>query len=150
MRFRAIEDHRGCWPVSVMCRVFRVSVAGYCTWRARPESERAAENKGLLEDIRKVHAASQGRYGSPRGHAALRARGRSAGRGRIERLMRRHGVRGLLARPRRVCATNSRHAFPVAPNLLEAALGGSPGGKDGEAVHGSSRPASRTRLGLPI
>ena len=127
MRFRAIEDHRGCWPVSVMCRVFRVSVAkpqvcavaGYCAWRARPESERAAENKVLLEDIREVHAASQGRYGSPRVHAALRARGRSAGRGRIERLMRVHGVRGLVAQPRRVCTTNSRHAFPVAPNLLD-------------------------------
>lgn len=119
MRFRAIEDHRGCWPVSVMCRVFRVSVAGYYAWRARPESERAAENKVLLEDIREVHAASQGRYGSPRVHAALRARGRSAGRGRIERLMRVHGVRGLVARSRRVCTTNSRHAFPVAPNLLD-------------------------------
>ena len=33
--------------------------------------------------------------------------------------MRVHGVRGLVARPRRVCTTNSRHAFPVAPNLLD-------------------------------
>ncbi len=32
--------------------------------------------------------------------------------------MRRHGVRGLIARPRRVQTTDSRHAFPVAPNLL--------------------------------
>lgn len=32
--------------------------------------------------------------------------------------MRAHGVRGLLARPWRVRATNSRHAVPVAPDLL--------------------------------
>ena len=32
--------------------------------------------------------------------------------------MRRHGVRGLVAQRRRVQTTDSRHAFPVAPNLL--------------------------------
>lgn len=119
MRFRVIDEHRGCWPVSAMCRVFRVSVAGYYAWRARPDSKRAGENRALLDDIRAVHAASQGRYGSPRVHAALRARGQPVGRSRVERLMRIHGVRGLVAQPRRVCTTNSRHAFPVAPNLLD-------------------------------
>ena len=119
MRFGIIEDHRGCWPVSLMCRVFRVSMAGYHAWRKRPESRRATENKALLDDIRQVHAASQGRYGSPRVHAALRARGRQAGRGRIERLMRRHSVRGLVAPRRRVQTTDSRHTFPVAANLLD-------------------------------
>ncbi len=90
MRFRAIQDHRDCWPVSLMCRVFQVSEAGYYAWRARPESKRTAESRVVLDDIRAVHAASQGRYGSPRVHAALRAGGRKVGRGRIERLMRVH------------------------------------------------------------
>ena len=113
-----IENHRGRWPVPLMCRVFRVSVAGCYAWRKRPESRRAAENRALLDDIRRVHADSGGRYGSPRVHATLRAHGRTAGRGRVERLMRAHGVRGLVARPRRVRTTDSRHSFPVAPNLL--------------------------------
>ena len=33
--------------------------------------------------------------------------------------MRRHGIRAIMARPRRVRTTNSRHDFPIAPNLLE-------------------------------
>ncbi len=33
--------------------------------------------------------------------------------------MRRHGVRGLAAQQRRVQTTDSRHAFPAAPNLLD-------------------------------
>ena len=33
--------------------------------------------------------------------------------------MRRHGVRGLVTRRRRVQTTDSRHAFAVAPNLLD-------------------------------
>jgi len=33
--------------------------------------------------------------------------------------MRCHGVRALVARPRRVNTTDSRHPFPIAPNLLQ-------------------------------
>jgi putative transposase len=40
-------------------------------------------------------------------------------RGRVERLMRHHGIRAIMARPRRVRTTDSRHDFPIAPNLLE-------------------------------
>jgi transposase InsO family protein len=61
-----------------------------------------------------------GRYGSPRVHAELRAQGRGAGRGRIERLMCATTASGhIMARPRRVRTTDSRHDFPIAPNLLE-------------------------------
>jgi transposase InsO family protein len=38
---------------------------------------------------------------------------------RIERLMRHHGIRAIMARPRRVRTTDSRHDHPIAPNLLE-------------------------------
>jgi putative transposase len=119
MKFRMVEDCRDAWPVQELCRVLGVSTAGYYAWRSRPESKRAAANRTLLDDIRQVHANSGGRYGSPRVHAALRAGGRRVGRGRIERLMRHHGMRGLIAQRRRVQTTDSRHAFPVAPNLLD-------------------------------
>jgi putative transposase len=119
MRFAFVEDHRGIWPIPAMCRMLAVSTAGYYAWRSRRVSKRVAEDEALLGDIRRVHGASGGRYGSPRVHAALRADGRRVGRGRVERIMRRHGVHGLVARPRRVRTTDSRHAFPVAPNLLD-------------------------------
>jgi putative transposase len=119
MKFRVIEDCRDAWPVQALCRVLGVSTAGYYAWRSRPESKRAAADRALLADIRQAHADSGGRYGSPRVYAALRAHGRKAGRGRIERLMRRHGVRGLIAKRRSVQTTDSRHPFPIAPNLLD-------------------------------
>ncbi len=104
---------------STLCSVLQVSTAGYYAWRSRPEGKRAAENRALLDDIRQVHEASQGRYGSPRVHAALRAGGKKISRRRVERIMRHHGVRGLVAQRRRVQTTDSSHAFPVAPDLLE-------------------------------
>ena len=118
MRFRFIEDRRADYPVRVMCSVLGVSPAGYYAWRSRPESRQSAANRNLVDDIKRVHRDVCGRYGSPRIHVELKAQGRGAGRGRIERLMRRHGIRAIMARPRRVRTTDSRHDLPIAPNLL--------------------------------
>src|SRR5512144_2017096 len=118
MRFRFIEDHRDTWPVRVLCEALEVSASGYYAWRGRPESARSAANRALLTDIRRVHEQHRGRYGAPRIHAALRAEGRPLSRGRIERLMRRHGIRAMTHRRFRVVTTSSKHNLPIADNLL--------------------------------
>jgi transposase InsO family protein len=118
MTFGFVDEHRKIWPVRVMCAALDLSVSGYYAWRSRPESQRACNNKALLEDVRQIHAESSGTYGSPRVHAALRRRGRRVGRCRIERLMRRAGLRGLAALPRRTRTTDSRHDYPIAPNRV--------------------------------
>jgi putative transposase len=118
MKFGFVDEHRGLWPVRMICAAMGLSVSGYYAWRARTESRRAVANRALLEDIRRIHAESSGTYGSPRVHAALRHRGRRIGRSRIERLMRHAGLRGLAALPRRTRTTDSRHTYPIAPNRL--------------------------------
>jgi transposase InsO family protein len=118
MRFRFIEDQRADYPVRIMCGALNVSSAGYYAWRSRLESPRTAANRDLLDHIRRVHRDTRGRYGSPRIHVELQAQGRGVSRGRVERLMRRHGIRAIMARPRRVRTTDSRHDHPIAPNLL--------------------------------
>jgi transposase InsO family protein len=66
-----------------------------------------------------VHHNNHGRYGSPHIHIEPQVQGRGVSRGRIERLMRQHGIRAIMARPRRVRTTDSRHDLPIAPNLLQ-------------------------------
>jgi putative transposase len=119
MRFRLIEDQRDVWPVRVMCDALSVSPSSYYAWRSRPESPREIANRELLSDIRRVHAAHRGRYGAPRIHAELRAAGQSVSRKRIERVMRRHGIRAHAPRRYRVCTTDSKHSLPIAANLLD-------------------------------
>jgi hypothetical protein len=80
---------------------------------------RKIANRELLADIRRVHADHRGRYGVPRIHAKLRAEGQSVSRKRIERVMRRHGIRASMPRRYRVCTTDSKHSLPVAANLLD-------------------------------
>jgi len=59
-----------------------------------------------------VYRDAYRRYGGPRIHIELKAQGRGVSRGRIERLMRHHGIRAIMARPR-------PHDLPIAPNLIE-------------------------------
>src|ERR1700676_3379752 len=118
MIFLFSKNRRAHYPVTILYEVLGVSPAGYYAWRARPESQRAVANRALVDDIKRVHCDTGGRYGSPRIHAELTAQGRGASRGRVERLMRRHGIRAIMARPRRVRTTDSRHDLPIAPNLL--------------------------------
>ena len=117
MSYGFVHDHVALFPVQLMCEVLGVSRSGYYDWVSRPESARAAEDRGLAAEIRASHEGSRGRYGSPRVHAELRAHGRRVGRKRVARLMR--GM-GLAARRKRRFrrTTDSAHALPVAPNLL--------------------------------
>ena len=123
MRFHVHpRSRRGTWPIRLMCRVLQVSASGYYAWRDRPDSARLVANRHLLGDVRRLQAEHRGRYGSPRMHAALRAEGRTVSRGRVARLMRHHGIRGLAGRRFKPCTTDSRHDLPIAPNLLKQAF----------------------------
>jgi putative transposase len=118
VKFGFVDEHRGVWPVRLMCKALGLSASGYYAWRSRPESRRAIVNRALLDDIRLIHAQSSGTYGSPRVHAILRGHDRRVGLSRIERLMRRAGIQCLAALPRRARTTDSRHGYPIAPNRL--------------------------------
>ena len=118
MKFRIIEAQCEIFPVRVLCDVMGVSAAGYYAWRGRPESPRKAANRVLLAEIRRLHLAHRGRYGGPRIHAALCGLGHTASRGRVERLMRQHGIQAITPCWFRACTTDSRHDWPIAPNRL--------------------------------
>ena len=133
MRFRFIAAEKAVFPVRVLCRTLKVSRAGFYAWQARPSAPRARADERLGLEIAAIHAETRQRYGSPRIHAELGERGCRTGRKRVARLMR---VRGLAARRRRRfrVTTQSRHPFPIAPNVL---------------ARGNSSVLGRTRRGSP-
>ncbi len=117
MRYDFVERHRGRWPVRTMCRVLRVSPGGFYGWRGRPASVRALRIGALAEAVRDVHGASKARYGSPRVHAELAARGVSCCVNTVARLMSRNGIAARIRRKFRR-TTDSNHGLPVAENIL--------------------------------
>ena len=74
------------------CELFEVSRAAL--YARRVPSSRARCDAELSELIVEIHAESDGTYGSPRVHHALRQRGVVCGRRRVARLMRRAGLEG--------------------------------------------------------
>ncbi|KYG11275.1 hypothetical protein BE21_57910 [Sorangium cellulosum] len=104
--------------VLVLCAVLQITRSGYYAWAKRSESARAKADAQLGAQIRAVHHKSRGRYGSPRVHAELRARGIRVGKKRVARLMR--AQRLAACRKRRFRrTTDSRHKGPIAPNVIE-------------------------------
>jgi putative transposase len=87
--------------VSLQCELLGVSESGYWAWARRAPSDRALYDAWLTERIRAIHAASSGRYGSPRVHAMLARAGIRVGEKRVARLMRLAGLEGAHRRRRR-------------------------------------------------
>jgi transposase InsO family protein len=116
--FRFIEDHRHLWPVRLLCEALEVSPAGYYAWRGRPASAREERRDALRAEIEAIHEQVKQRYGSPRVHAELQARGHGCCVNTVARLMRQAGIRAKTARKFRH-TTDSNHSRPVADNVLD-------------------------------
>jgi putative transposase len=119
MTFRFIEEHKGQWPVRLLCETLAVSPAGYYAWRQCPRSAQEQRRDTLLVEIRAVHAEVKARYGSPRIHAELAARGHDCCVNTVAKLMRENGIAAKTARKFRCTTTDSDHDLPVAENLLD-------------------------------
>ena len=117
MTFSFIEQHRNTWPVTVMCDTLGVSPQGFYAWRCRPASDRQRRRDAILVEIRAVHAEVKQRYGSPRIHAELSARGIDCCVNTVAKLMRGNDIHAKTARKFK-STTDSNHPLPVADNLL--------------------------------
>lgn len=121
MRYAALHTIASPLPLAHRCALLGVSRSGFYAWRHRPPSARAAVNRHLVGEIRRIHREVDRSYGSPRMQRELVGRGLRCGRHRVARLMRAHGIRAKQARRFRV-TTDSRHGFAVAPNRLGRAF----------------------------
>lgn len=118
MRFRLIDVAKKEFPVQRLCKVLGVSPSGYFAWKERPACRRQRDDMVLLTHVRSAFALSNGTYGSPRMVRELRDNGLAVGRRRVARLMRENELRARRKR-RFKRTTDSQHAFPIAPNLLD-------------------------------
>jgi putative transposase len=119
MTYRFIDEHQSQWPVRLLCETLEVSPAGYYAWRQGSRSGQEQRRDALLVEIRAVHAECKARYGSPRIHAELVARGHDCCLNTVAKLMRQNGIAAKTARKFRCTTTDSNHDLPVADNLLD-------------------------------
>jgi IS30 family transposase len=118
-RWDFISDNRADFGVKRICRVLGASRAGCYRHLATEQvrTERQAEEKRAVSEIRAIHAEHQGAYGAPRVHAELRARGRRINRKRVTRLMRINHIVGRHLRKKKRTTIADR-AAPPTPDLV--------------------------------
>lgn len=105
--------------------MLKVSASGYHQHRSRQAADlgpnqprKRISDTALLVHIKAVFNEMKGAYGWPRLWRELAARGVKAGKERVRRMMKAHGLRARGKRKFKA-TTNSAHNLPVAPNLLE-------------------------------
>ena len=118
MKYAWIAAQDKAYSLTEMCDVLDVSISGYRAWKrgGKPDRKRLSDSQ-MLALIRAIHAGIKRAYGSPRMVRELRARGFSASKARVERLMRDNGIYARHKRRYKV-TTDSKHSLPVADNLL--------------------------------
>jgi transposase InsO family protein len=119
VKFAFIKQHLGDQPAGAVCRVLEVSRSGYYAWRDRPASGQRHRREELARKIHAVHGDNRGVYGSPRVFKALRAKGESVSKNTVAKVMRFCGLRAKAKRKFVPRTTDSAHAQPIAPNVLD-------------------------------
>ncbi|MFZ4618693.1 MAG: IS3 family transposase, partial [Rectinemataceae bacterium] len=102
----------------IMARVLEVCRSGYYAWLKRKPADREVLDIVLKALILTAHKRSRETYGTLRIQAELASLDHHAGRDHISRLRKELKLR---CRQRRkfTATTNSKHNFPVVPNLLD-------------------------------
>lgn len=97
----------------------KVAASGFYRWCQQTLTPRRERDACLKEQIKSIHEASQGRYGSPRVHQVLQQKGERISRKRVIRLMREENLRAKGKRKFKPVTTDSKHGYPVAANLVQ-------------------------------
>ena len=106
------------YPLLLICRVLEISRSGYYTWLKRPSSKRAQEEGRLELEIKAAHKRTRGTCGPERLQQDLAAHGVKVGICRIRKIRKKLEIRCKQIKKFKA-TTNSKHALPVAENLLE-------------------------------
>ena len=101
-----------------MCKVFKVSRASYYKWLRSGPCNRWIENERLLGEIMDAFEESKQTYGSPRITKELRVNGWTVSSKRVAKMMSGAGLKARKPKKFKV-TTDSKHNYPVAPNLLD-------------------------------
>ena len=120
MRYAWIEANIDSYSVTMMCDLLSVSRSGLHDARGRAPALRTVVNTQIVEHMQCAQRKHRGCYGRRRMTPEMSEElGRPVNQKRIGRLMRAHDLNSRKRRKFRIVTTDSKHAHPVAPNVLE-------------------------------
>ena len=112
-----IKQERQHYPVAMLCTVMKVSRSGYYDYLQSETSAKAKQDMLLQAEVMALAIVSRHSYGSRQMAKNLQNKGYCVGRYRARTLMKKAKV-VCKQRRRYKNTTNSKHALPVAQNVL--------------------------------
>ena len=100
-----------------VCQVLGVSKSSYYHWRKREKSNQQLCCEELTRQIKEVYINSRSIYGSPKITKKLNQKRINVSQKTVTRIMKAEGIRSKKVKKYKAI-TNSKHSFPIYPNLL--------------------------------
>ncbi len=123
MKYAWMDQHKSAWPIQTMCAALGLSKSGYYAGKHRAQGQRAQERAKQQADlssaIQQQSQRHKQRYGRPRMTAQLRKLGFCVNHKRVGKEMKRLDLQCKLRRKYKICTTDSKHGYGIAPNVLE-------------------------------
>ena len=118
MKFQFVKHYRSSFPVRKMCYLLSISRSGFDRWLKHKKSKRALETEMFENMIREIFNKSGRRYGSPRITDELHGMGYNVSKNRVAKIMKNIGISAQMKPKFKILTTNSKHNYPISPNLL--------------------------------
>lgn len=112
---RSQEKH---YAVSLLCKTLQVSRSAYYAYRKGQSYSEKPHEKATETAIVTAFTSHRRRYGVRRLLPELRQQGIQIGHYRVRKALRRYGLKAIQPRSYVPRTTDSRHPYPISPNLL--------------------------------
>lgn len=93
MKYALIEQYRDDFPLTMMCRLLKVSASGYYKWEKRPQCASACRRERLEVKVAETYSEFKARYGAPRITDELNATGIKCSVNFVAKIMHSRGMR---------------------------------------------------------
>lgn len=112
-----IRQQQSHYPIQVLCQVMHVSRSAYYQYLTPQHAK--TDNQQVEEKVTAVFRAHKRRYGIRRICAELKEQQIRIGKHKCRRILQKHGLRAIQPRSFVPRTTQSRHPYPISPNLLQ-------------------------------
>lgn len=116
--YNFIRSQEAVYPVVLLCMVLGVSRSAYYSYRSGASYGQQPTEREVEAAIINAFIAHRRRYGVRRLVPELGALGFSIGNYKIRRVLQKHGLKAIQPRSFVPRTTDSRHPYPISPNLL--------------------------------
>lgn len=117
-RYLFVQQHTEKWPVQVVCQVLRLSRSAYYSWLSSKSTSNNHKENQVQTSIITTFQQHRRRYGVRRMVVELKEKGINIGSYQVRQLMQKNGLKAIQPRSFVPRTTNSRHPYPISPNLL--------------------------------